>query len=130
MNERRGFPRYPFVAYTEVMDLELPGAYIRARTSDLAREGCYVDTITPFEVGTDVLVKMMKNGQTLSVNGRVFYSYARLGMGIRFTSIQPAEIAVVEAWIKELRGAESVPDDTQDSGRLETILNQLSNKKL
>jgi hypothetical protein len=42
--ERRHFPRFPFVAYTEVTELKPPHNLIKARTSDLAREGCYVDT--------------------------------------------------------------------------------------
>jgi predicted metal-dependent TIM-barrel fold hydrolase len=74
--DRRHFPRYPFVAYSEVTDLKHPDVHMRARTSDLAREGCYVDTITPFDVGTYVAVKIVKNEQRLLVNGRVFYSSA------------------------------------------------------
>jgi hypothetical protein len=102
--DRRHFPRYPFVAYSEVTDLKRPDVHIRARTSDLAREGCYVDTITPFDVGTDVTVKIVKNEQTLAVNGRVFYSSAGMGMGIRFAPMQPAKRHLIERWIMELRG--------------------------
>jgi hypothetical protein len=102
--DRRHFPRYPFVAYSEVTDLKHPDVHMRARTSDLAREGCYVDTITPFDVGTYVAVKIVKNEQRLLVNGRVFYSSAGMGMGIRFTPLKPGERHLIERWIIELRG--------------------------
>jgi hypothetical protein len=80
---------------------------------------------------------MTKNQQTLSAQGRVFYSNARMGMGIRFTSIEPDQNPVIEGWIEELNGevpetpVKGDPDDTQNLiGQLENILTKLSKKKL
>jgi hypothetical protein len=103
-DERRRFPRYPFIAYVEVTDMKPPHVRIKARTSDLGREGCYVDTITPFAVGTHVLIGIMKNEKSFSAKATVLYSTVGMGMGLLFTSIEPGEVPIIVRWIMELSG--------------------------
>ena len=115
--DRRRFPRYPFIAYAEVTDTKPPHVRIKARTSDLGREGCYVDTITPFAVGTNVLIGIMKNDKSFSARGTVLYSTVGMGMGLIFTLVQPGELPVLEKWLGELSGelpTEPQPEPTMD----------------
>jgi hypothetical protein len=104
VDDRRRFPRYSFIAYAEVTDVKPPHVRIKARTSDLGREGCYVDTITPFAVGTNVLIGIMKNDTAFSAKGTVLYSTVGMGMGMIFTLVQPGELPVLEKWLAELSG--------------------------
>jgi hypothetical protein len=120
--ERRRFPRYPFVAYAEVTDMNPPHVRIKARTSDLGREGCYVDTITPFDTGTQVLVKIMKNQQTFKANGVVVYSTVGMGMGVRFASIEPPDVLVIEGWM-EVKG--EIPPELIETYETRQLLDQL-----
>ena len=58
--ERRSAPRYPMVLAAQV--LELPrGAKLSARSSDISRTGCYIDTLNPSPVGTKVRLRLTHN---------------------------------------------------------------------
>jgi hypothetical protein len=102
--ERRRFARYSCVANAEVKDMKPPHVRIKARISDLGREGCYVDTISPFAVGTSVLIRVMKNDQAFSAKAIVLYATFGMGMGLKFTSVPPDEVPVLEKWLAELSG--------------------------
>src|ERR1700680_4068318 len=102
--DRRRFPRYPFIAYAEVTDTKPPHVRIKARTSDLGREGCYVDTISPLEIGTNVSIRIMKDNKAFSTKAMVLYSTLGMGMGVIFTSVEPGELPVLENWLAELSG--------------------------
>ena len=54
--ERRNSLRYAMVLAAEV--LELPrGAKLSARTSDISRTSCYVDTLNPIQQGSRVRIR-------------------------------------------------------------------------
>lgn len=125
--ERRKFPRYPFIADVEVIELKPPQIRIRARISDLGRMGCYVDTITPCAAGAEVLVQIRKNERTFTARGVVLYPSIGMGMGLRFTLIEPADVEVLVRWIMELSGEIPAPTDSEEETKLlETILEKLS----
>ena len=99
MQNRRNAPRVPLILAAEVTEVD-SGARLSARTSDVSRTGCYIDTLNPTPTGTVVRVKLSHEGQELDVLGRVVYISPRLGMGVRFDeSITPAQLAVLDRWI-------------------------------
>jgi PilZ domain len=117
--DRRRFPRYPFIAYAEVTDTKPPRVRIKARTSDLGREGCYVDTISPFAVGTNVSIRTMKNDKAFSATGTVLYSTVGMGMGVIFTSVEPSELAVLENWLAGLSGESTEESEAMMKGQVQ-----------
>lgn len=104
--DRRRFPRYSVAASAEATDVTSQ-TRINARISDLSREGCYVDTISPFVVDTDVYIQIAKDKALFSARARVLYSSVGMGMGLIFTAIEPADISILEKWIAELNGDRS-----------------------
>jgi hypothetical protein len=104
--EQRSFSRYSFTASAEVTDVKSQ-TRINARISDLGRAGCYVDTISPFVVGKDVKVRIVKDKTWFSAEGRIVYSTIGMGMGLIFTVVEPAERLILEKWIAELSGEPS-----------------------
>lgn len=106
--ERRTHPRYPCTAAAEVVDLS-SGARINARTSDIGRGGCYVDTINPFPVGTAVKIHLTKDDQSFVAQAKVVYGMSGLGMGMMFTSVDPEQLRTLQRWITEL-GRTSAPE--------------------
>lgn len=101
--ERRLDPRYQFTATVELVDLK-SRARVQARTSDLSRGGCYVDTTSPLPVDTTVKMRLTQDKRSFEVEARVAYSLAGMGMGLAFTSATPEHTAVLERWIGELSG--------------------------
>jgi hypothetical protein len=77
---------------------------VTGRSSDVGFGGCYVDTISPFPVGTVVSVRLEHNQGKFEAVAVVTYALASMGMGISFTEIKPEDLAILQAWIAELTG--------------------------
>src|SRR5271165_4347990 len=101
--ERRTSARYPFMAMCEATEPE-SGAKVSGRTSDLGRGGCYIDTIGPFPSGTNLVVRINRESQTLRIAAKVIFSQPGMGMGLAFSDAEPDQQATLEQWIAELRG--------------------------
>ena len=96
--ERRQTPRAPLVLSAEV--IELPrGAKLFARTSDVSRTGCYVDTLNTILQNAQVRLRLTHNDQVFETVGRVIYVSPGLGMGITFESVPPEQQARLDEWL-------------------------------
>lgn len=116
--ERRQCRRYSFSAAAEAVHLQAD-MRINGRISDLGRGGCYVDTINPFPAGADVKIRIMKDNVSFVAQAKVLYSTEGMGMGLRFTKIEPERLQVLERWLAQLSGelsreAEALEDDGVD----------------
>jgi len=82
--------------------VELPrGAKLSARTSDISRTGCYVDTLNPVPQGSEVRVRLTHHEDTFVALGRVVYVSYGLGMGIAFVKVEDEELARLDRWFSE-----------------------------
>jgi hypothetical protein len=100
--DRRIHPRYEFIAAGEVVAAE-SGARIETRVRDLSQQGCYVDTSDALPLGTVTGVRITKGAQLFEAWARVVYSRASKGMGLVFSTIEPAQLRTLETWIAESR---------------------------
>jgi Ribonuclease G/E len=88
------------VLATEV--LELPrGTKLNARTADISRTGCYVDTMNPIPPGSEVQLRFTHGTETFVAKGRVVYVSYGLGMGIAFVSVEDQHLARLDRWFSE-----------------------------
>ncbi len=101
--ERRTSPRYPFTATCDATEPK-SGAKIIGRTSDLGIGGCYIDSIGPFPMGTNLVVRINRDQQTLKIQAKVVFAQPGMGMGLAFTHAEPDQQAILDQWISELRG--------------------------
>ena len=101
--ERRQSPRYPFTATAEAVELQ-SRARIVGRTADLGRGGCYVDTISPFPVGTPVKLRLSQGNRSFECQAAVIYSHVGMGMGLAFTEVGPDQQSVLQEWLGVLSG--------------------------
>jgi hypothetical protein len=106
--ERRSSIRYPFTATAYVTDIE-SGAQTTSRSTDLGRGGCFVDTISPFPIGTSVGLRLTMEQKSFEAPAKVVYSMIGMGMGLAFTSIEPEQLWVLESWLGKLSG-EIIPE--------------------
>ncbi|HEV2194449.1 MAG TPA: PilZ domain-containing protein [Candidatus Acidoferrum sp.] len=98
--ERRSAPRYPMVLAAEVMELPR-GAKLSARTSDISRTGCYIDTLNPTPPGAQVRVRLVHNEENFEAVARVVYVSYGLGMGIAFGALAEDQMACLNRWLAE-----------------------------
>jgi len=105
----RAYPRYPFTAAAEALDSQCR-TRLSARTTDLGRGGCYLDTFSPFPQKTPVKLRITREKSSFTADAKVVYS--RVGMGAEFTSIEPEQVGILKKWIEELSG--KAPADIQE----------------
>ena len=101
MQDRRNAGRKPLILAAEVVEVD-SGARLSARTSDISRAGCYIDTLNPTPSGTVVRVKLTYLGEEVDLLARIVYVSPRLGMGVRFDeSITAGQLAVLDRWLAD-----------------------------
>jgi hypothetical protein len=113
--ERRITPRFPFTATAEVAELRSQ-TRIAGRSSDLGFGGCYIDSISPFSVGTVVRVRLERESRKFEAMARITYAHSSMGMGMAFTEIKPEFLPVLKTWVAELSGeAPPISETTAES---------------
>ena len=98
--ERRSAPRHAMVLAAEVVELPR-GTKLSARTSDISRTGCYIDTLNPIPQGSEVRVRLTHHEDTFVALGRVVYVSYGLGMGIAFVKVEDEQLARLDRWFSE-----------------------------
>jgi len=95
----RKSPRLPFIAAAQVIETRTQ-ARLQARTSDLSREGCYLDMLNPLPTGTRLKINVTHQNKQLDAVGRVVHCELNVGMGVQFEEI--GQRAVIDAWLADL----------------------------
>jgi PilZ domain len=121
--ERRRNLRFPFTATVEAVETK-SGTKIVARTSDLSLGGCYIDTLSPFPIGSEVTIRILRNKETFEAQSKVVYSMIGMGMGLAFTSAQPKQVRLFQRWLLEISGQggpppETAPEESAENARSE-----------
>jgi hypothetical protein len=96
--DRRVHPRYDFFAQCELTD-KSSGTGYEARVTKIAMGCCFVDLPVVLPQGTDVNLRIIKEGRTFEAQGRATYSYPSMGNGIAFVSMTLENQEVLEGWI-------------------------------
>jgi PilZ domain len=100
-DDRRVHPRYDFFAQCELTD-KSSGTRYEARVTQIAMGCCFVDLFVMLPQGTNVNVRIIKEGRTFEAEGRAIYSYASMGNGIAFVSMTLESQETLERWIENL----------------------------
>ena len=82
-------------------------ARVTGRCSDLGPGGCYVDTLSPFAVGSAVRIRIERDMSEFDAAAIVAYAHVSMGMGLAFTAIKDDYQGVLRSWIAELSGEQS-----------------------
>jgi hypothetical protein len=85
--ERRQSGRTRYLVEVELDDL------LKARISNLSADGAFIDCRTTPPPGTVVHLRFSVDGHPVETAAEVRYSCPGIGMGVRFTSLSPAERA-------------------------------------
>ena len=105
-SEKRSCPRYPFSPSVEAVDVQAKTRIV-GRLSDIGRNGCYMDTISPFAAEAAVTLTITKEDQSFRTEAKVVYSQIGMGMGLLFTTAEPEQLRLLGMWLRELGGEKS-----------------------
>ena len=128
--ERRRNLRFPFSSTVEAVENN-SGTKVIGRTSDLGLGGCYVDTLSPFPVGTEAKIRILRENESFEAQAKVVYSLMGMGMGLAFVSAQPKQVRIFQRWLQEISGqpipAQEIPtqvaSDPAPSQETQTLKN-------
>jgi hypothetical protein len=101
-SERRRTPRYTFIASAELIE-ESADVRIATRVSELSLNGCYLDMMNPFPVGTLVLVKISAGDQYFQARSKIVYAQPNMGAGVSFLAVEDAYQPVLERWLDDAK---------------------------
>ena len=79
---------------------------VRCATADISLGGCYVETMFPFPVGTNLELKLQLEG-TLLIVAKVVAHYPLVGNGIQFVKMLPEDVEELRAYIDSLAKQEN-----------------------
>jgi hypothetical protein len=96
--ERRRTPRYPFTGSVE-MRQGTSEDRITAKVRELSLNGCYVETVSPYPVGTGLGVKVFTATEFFEAQASVIFVDENQGMGLMFRETKPYYIAVLRKWL-------------------------------
>lgn len=96
--ERRRTPRYPFAGAVE-MRQGTSEDKITAKVTQLSMNGCYVETVNPYPVGTPLGVKVFTPTEFFEGQASVIYVEENIGMGLMFRETKPYYLMVLRKWL-------------------------------
>jgi hypothetical protein len=97
----RTTPRFSFIAEAEVTWLK-DDTRVVARISELSARGCYVDTVNPFPLETELNFLIRYGCSTCELRGKVIYTHSGYGMGVLFGEMKPIHRTTLNNWLDEL----------------------------
>jgi hypothetical protein len=98
---RRNWPRYAVVLSAEMVEL-VTSAVICAQSSEVSHCGCYIDTLNPLPVGSQVRVQLRRGDVVFEATARVAYLCPGLGMGLHWgTNVAPEKLMILDRWLLE-----------------------------
>ena len=77
---------------------------LSGRASDLGAGGCYVDTVSPFPVGTSLVLNLKSENHNFHAMANVVYAHTSMGMGLAFAEMTPTQRGNLTSWLGELNG--------------------------
>ena len=85
--ERRRYPRYTVQVQIELRQ-EGNDLLMRLETTDLSRNGCYVQLLNPLSVGLRIQATLWLDGYPVVIRGRVVTRHPQFGNGIMFLEFE------------------------------------------
>lgn len=101
--ERRNDPRLKLKLPVEIF-VEGNTSPLRGATADVSLHGCYIESMFPFPVGTELELKLTVKS-VLLVMGTVATSDPQVGNGIKFTRMLPEDVEELREFIVEAEKA-------------------------
>jgi PilZ domain len=98
---RRGAPRVTLVAEANITDIKT-GTSFRARISELATKGCYLDVLNPLPDGSEVKVKITRDKGIFESMGKIVYNNPGMGLGVVFVDTAPEQQRILDGWVSEI----------------------------
>jgi len=102
VRDRRYTIRYPFAAEAELIEVET-GQQVTGVTSDISLGGCFICTSKSLPAKSRARLRLLHKGQVFDAYIIVRIVKPRVGLGVEFFDLEPANHNMLTAWIEGLR---------------------------
>jgi len=103
-NDRREYRRLKVSVPVEIQT-DAGGSPIRGATADLSLSGCYIETIFPFPIGTNLDLQLSIE-TTILIAATVVTCDPQVGNGIRFIRMLPEDREALKAFLEAAQQAQ------------------------
>ena len=103
-NDRRKYARTKLRVPVEI-ETDAGGSPIRGATADLSLSGCYIETIFPFPIGTNLHLQLSIE-TTILIVATVVTCDPQVGNGIRFIRMLPEDREALKAFVETAQQAQ------------------------
>ena len=103
-NDRRKYARIKLSVPVEIQT-DAGGSPIRGATADLSLSGCYIETIFPFPIGTNLDLQLSIE-TTILIAATVVTCDPQVGNGIRFIRMLPEDREALKAFLEAAQQAQ------------------------
>jgi hypothetical protein len=105
LTEKRADQRFSFFADAEVTLWD--GTSVPTQVAELSSRGCYIGTLLPIPVGTEIRLQISDGIRTCELQGRVVYLHSSsglgiFGMGVQLEKMAARERSVIDGWLHDL----------------------------
>ncbi len=113
---KRSNPRFTFSAEAEATLRD--GTSVDAQVFELSARGCYIDTVQPIDVGTELLLRISNGMSMCELQGKVIYTHPGggmgvFGMGVVFEEMAAEQRQALESWLRDLAGGQTQQNAAQ-----------------
>jgi hypothetical protein len=103
--EKRADQRFSFFADAEVTLCD--GTSVPTQVAELSSRGCYIGTLLPIPVGTEIRLHISDGIRTCELQGKVVYLHSSsglgiFGMGVQLENMATQQRSVVDGWLHDL----------------------------
>lgn len=103
-SNKRRFPRHKIGFPLELRNEKGGGAAMQTNSSDISGRGCYVETLVPLALGTNLAVTLWIEGEKVTCPAQVRSSDPGVGMGIEFIGLNRSTKERLQEHIEKLAG--------------------------
>ncbi|MGE0406548.1 MAG: PilZ domain-containing protein [Candidatus Korobacteraceae bacterium] len=105
-NDRRRALRYPCSCVAEVKRVGTEFS-MATKVSDISRHGCYLETMSPFPVGTELLLTINPGKSHIAALALTRTSHPAMGNGVEFIKVELESAQRLEDFIMSLTASNS-----------------------
>ena len=103
--EKRADQRFSFFADAEVTLSD--GTSVPTQVAELSSRGCYIGTLLPIPVGTEIRLHISDGIRTCELQGKVVYLHSSsglgiFGMGVQLENLAAQQRSTIEAWLRDV----------------------------
>jgi PilZ domain len=77
-------------------------AHMQCASTDIGGRGCYVETLVPLSVGTEMIISFWVDSEKITTRGRVQTSDPAVGMGIEFIALEQLIQKRLQAYLEKM----------------------------